>query len=185
MTRRRKRKVKLTQQAQPKPLANVDAAILSVAWLLTMLIMTFTVIGALWVVVDSKARRLPFSYVSWAFSFLWCLFLWLNGKYLEQYIKLFKKPLDYESGKKLRPVIMRILSLQPFLLLLIWMPVLRAYGYTTRFSDWLFAWVPTSKISENLSVAIAFIAGAIVSGIVGNFSYDLIKFAVKKVYGQK
>jgi hypothetical protein len=64
------------------------------------------------------------------------------------------------------------------------MPVLYVQGVITKFTGWLNYLLPSKQqISENLSLFIAFTGGALVSGIIGNFAYDVLKYVVKKNVG--
>lgn len=93
---------------------------------------------------------------------------------------------DTKSIKEARSIVVRQLSVAIFILIDIAMPSLYMYGYIDSLTSRLQSLSPLKhKISENFSIGFAFVLGAIVSGILGNFSYDVLKFVVSKVVTKK
>lgn len=89
---------------------------------------------------------------------------------------------DTIINKKFRRRTIWLLTLGFFNIVISAMPLLYLHGYVTQFTNWLQPLLPgKQKIGENLSLFIAFCAGAIFSGILGNLAYDLLKRAFKKM----
>jgi len=71
-----------------------------------------------------------------------------------------------------------LLTLSFFANALAILPILYVKGYITR----LAALLPgKEQVGPKVSLSLAFGAGAIVSGVLGNLSYDLLKFFYRKV----
>ena len=69
------------------------------------------------------------------------------------------------------------LTLNIFAVVAMVIPILHDYGYIER----SLALVPsTTKIGMTTAVVNAFVGGAAVSGIIGNFTYDVVKYVVLK-----
>jgi hypothetical protein len=112
----------------------------------------------------------------------WCVILWTMVNLTERAKKIIKQPMWEKPAKELRRIHILTLSLHPFLLFTTAMPLLHTHGYVARFSNWVFGLPIMRKISENWSLALGFVVAAIISGPIGNFSYDIIKYSVKKLY---
>jgi|KBSSwiStaDraftv2_1062776.scaffolds.fasta_scaffold1184135_1 hypothetical protein len=73
------------------------------------------------------------------------------------------------------------LTLNIFAVVAMVIPILHDYGYIER----SLALVPsTTKIGMTTAVVLAFVGGAAVSGIIGNFTYDVVKYVVLKKMGK-
>ena len=96
--------------------------------------------------------------------------------------KIYREGISRESAKEVRYLMIWILRLQPFGLIVTTMPLLYAFGYVGRFGNWILGLTFSRRISENWSLGVAFVGGAIASGVIGNLSYDVIKYVVKKLY---
>lgn len=69
-----------------------------------------------------------------------------------------------------------LLSGSIYLLTSVGIPALYAYGYINPLKTWF---------NQYTALGIAFVTGAIVSGILGNLCYDLIKLAVQRIHQRK
>lgn len=98
-------------------------------------------------------------------------------------LRLFIGPtLDPQIHQKFRRRAVGLLTLSFFMIVVMAMPILYLHGYITQFSRWLQTWLPGKQIiSGKVSLVIAFVAGAIVSGILGNLAYDVLKFVFRKL----
>ena len=185
MTKSRKRKGR-KQNSPPKfSMSPADALTISLVWVLNMVFASLgvIVIGLTFLGTPPRSIR-EATIVTIAISLL-TLILWINGKYIRQCEVILREPKTAQSITRLKTLLTRILSLQPFQLISASMPALTAFGYTTRFSNWLLGWISTSQIGDKYSVGLTWLVGVIVSGVIGNASYDLIKFCVRKAYGRK
>ena len=161
---------------------------LRVVSIVTKLNLLFSFVGSL--ILLARLLDLPTLSTAPIWLFRICLVIFLIimliiWKLGNRAVRLFSLDIDFNSVKQIRRLTIWQLSLQPFLLIVIAMPALYAHGYVTRFSNSLFAWLPAQqKVGRNLSLVTAFGAGAIVSGIIGNLAYDLLKLAVKSMAGK-
>lgn len=73
------------------------------------------------------------------------------------------------------------LALNIFAVVAMIIPVLHDYGYIERALPLL---PSTQKISMTTAVVLAFVGGAAVSGIIGNFTYDIMKYLVLREMGK-
>jgi uncharacterized membrane protein len=73
------------------------------------------------------------------------------------------------------------IALSIFIIILALIPILYAEGYISRLSNLL---PGKEQLGDKLSLAIAFGLGAIISGVLGNAAYDLLKFVVRKIMEQ-
>lgn len=89
-----------------------------------------------------------------------------------------EKYLDQGVHLEFRRYVVTLLGLSFFSNVVVLMPILYVRGYITRLASLL---PGKEQLGSNASLALAFIAGAIVSGILGNLSYDLLKLAYKKI----
>lgn len=69
-------------------------------------------------------------------------------------------------------------TITTFLNIVVVIPALYINGYLTRLIA-LVPWVET--LNGKLSLSLAFVAGAVVSGVLGNFAYDVLKFIFKRM----
>ena len=61
------------------------------------------------------------------------------------------------------------------------MPLLYIYGYVTLAADWIQSVIPGKiTISSNISIGASFVIAAVVSGVLGNLAYDILKHFVMK-----
>jgi hypothetical protein len=89
-----------------------------------------------------------------------------------------EKYLDQGVHLLFRRYVVTLLGLSFFSNVVVLMPILYVRGYVT----WLASLLPgKEQLGSNASLALAFVAGAIVSGVLGNLSYDLLKLAYKKI----
>ena len=66
------------------------------------------------------------------------------------------------------------------------MPTLYMVGITKWVGAVIQNAVPSRQaVGEKTSLAIAFAAGAMISGVLGNLTYDLLKLAVKKLLARR
>jgi hypothetical protein len=94
-------------------------------------------------------------------------------------LQLFNRP-NPLIHQKFRRAAVSLLALSIFMFLVLAIPILYVHGYVSQFSNWIQQWLPArQKIGEKSSLAIAFVLGAIVSGVLGNLAYDILKWAVK------
>lgn len=74
-----------------------------------------------------------------------------------------------------------ILSLSLFMNIVALIPPLHAKGYISKLGQW----VPGKEgLGNKVSLAVAFGAGAIVSGVLGNLAYDIVKVIVRRSLGK-
>lgn len=60
-------------------------------------------------------------------------------------------------------------------------PLLYWYGFFTWAANWVQSFLPRSlAISENIYIGASFVIAAVVSGILGNFAYDILKHFIMK-----
>jgi uncharacterized membrane protein len=57
-------------------------------------------------------------------------------------------------------------------------PLLYGKGYIARLANFL---PGREQLGNKLSLAVAFVLGAIISGVLGNAAYDLLKFVIRKM----
>jgi hypothetical protein len=89
---------------------------------------------------------------------------------------------DQSVHLEFRKHVVSLLGLSFFSNVVALMPILYVRGYISR----LTALLPGKEfLSNNVSLTLAFIAGAIVSGILGNLAYDILKYAVRKTIERK
>lgn len=86
-----------------------------------------------------------------------------------------------ESTHRLRRLSIRGLTIAIMMCVFGVIPALFMHGHFKRFSNWISAYLPYPHVGEGVSLVGAFIAGAVISGILGNLSYDILKFVVKKI----
>jgi hypothetical protein len=70
------------------------------------------------------------------------------------------------------------LSLSVFVNIAAWMPILYAWGYIDRLASHL---PGKEQLGNKLSLGVAFGLGAILSGVLGNAAYDLLKYIFRKM----
>jgi hypothetical protein len=82
------------------------------------------------------------------------------------------------NPKKFRRYSVFLLALAIFINVMVWVPILYANGYINRLSNLL----PSKQaLGDKASLAIAFGLGAIISGVLGNFAYDILKYIFRKM----
>jgi hypothetical protein len=83
---------------------------------------------------------------------------------------------------KFRRYIVCGFALNIFMVVVGAMPFLHTFGVINVLANWFQKLLPGKPhISNRLAIAIAFILGAMFSGVVGNFTYDLLKLGYKKI----
>jgi hypothetical protein len=87
---------------------------------------------------------------------------------------------DDAKGYKRRAVI--LLAMAIFINLTSWLPIIYALGY---FNVFLNLFPGRELLGKWLSLGLAFSLGAIISGVLGNFTYDILKFAFRKMLEKK
>jgi hypothetical protein len=80
--------------------------------------------------------------------------------------------------KKFRRYGIFLLALAIFINVLAWVPILYANGYIARLLNLL---PGKEELGDKVSLVIAFGLGAIISGVLGNFAYDILKHLFKKM----
>jgi hypothetical protein len=71
-----------------------------------------------------------------------------------------------------------LLALAIFGNLAVWVPIIYAYGAF----DWLIERLPARQtLGTNFYIGVAFVAGAVTSGVLGNLAYDILKYYARKV----
>lgn len=86
-----------------------------------------------------------------------------------------------ELVQSTRKLTVKSLRLSMLLLVVVLVPSLYLWGAIGYFGLWIQTVIPTrQKISENLFLVLIFVGGSIMSGLLGNAAYDLLKFIVRK-----
>jgi hypothetical protein len=185
--RRGKRKELSPRVPKPTKLAtSIDGHVIAIVSILCALFFAGAAIIVVWSFFDLKTRYLRPSWLTYSSWAVWILIMILIGKLMDRAGAVAKTPLTAMAAKTIRQNMILVLTLEPFFVLVTAMPALKAHGQVTRFSDWLLSWLSVERrASDNLSLAVAFTAGALVSGIIGNGGYDLLRFVIKKLMAKK
>ena len=86
----------------------------------------------------------------------------------------------------IRGATVRALTVVTFMPLFALVPILVRYGYIAAVSDWISSLLPTKEVlGQKTSVGLTFVILALISGAIGNFGTDLIRFLVRKIVAQK
>jgi hypothetical protein len=112
------------------------------------------------------------------------LVLFVIGRLLDSFGKRFlKNPLDPTGDvAKYRKLGVWQIAISIFIVFLAVLPIIYANGYIARLSNLL---PGKEQLGNKLSLGAAFGLGAILSGVLGNFAYDALKFVVRKMMERK
>jgi uncharacterized membrane protein len=95
---------------------------------------------------------------------------------------LYSPVLQQITVTKYRKIGVWILTLSTFINILWLIPILYVEGYISYLSNLL---PGKEQFEDSLSLATAFGLGAIISGVIGNAAYDLLKFIIRKMIERK
>jgi hypothetical protein len=85
---------------------------------------------------------------------------------------------DQKVRLKVRRYLVTLLTVSFFSNVAMLIPVLHMRGYIAAFV----AMLPTKEqLGSKTFLGLSFVAGAVISGILGNLAYDLMRFAVRKI----
>ena len=86
-----------------------------------------------------------------------------------------------ELVQSTRKLTVKSLRLSMLMLVVVLVPSLYLWGAISYFGLWIQKVIPTrQKVSENTFLVLIFVGGSIMSGLLGNAAYDLLKFIVRK-----
>ncbi len=86
-----------------------------------------------------------------------------------------------ELVQSTRKLTVKSLRLSMLLLVVVLVPSLYLWGVVSYFGHWIQTVIPArQKVSDNISLGLIFAGGAMLSGILGNLAYDVLKFIVRK-----
>jgi hypothetical protein len=84
--------------------------------------------------------------------------------------------------RKFRSYSVWLIVLSIFTNISVLVPILYYEGYLTK---WAALLPGKTVLSNNMSIGIAFGLGAVISGVLGNLAYDILKYAVRKTMERK
>ena len=120
--------------------------------------------------------------VFWGFLVAFCLVYVMKINFQANTLRLFEGPFrDSRIHQKFRRRASALLALSFFQIAVTAFPILYLHGYVGQFTTWLQSWSPGKQLGEKFSISTGFVVAAIVSGILGNFAYDILKHIFKNI----